>query len=217
MIDGLVESAAAAPGHRERRIFGIAIGQVVDNVDSTNRARVQIRLPWLPGFDPWARVATLMAGSGSGSYFMPQVGDEVVVAFNHGDVREPYILGSVWNGQDRPPSRAGGDARDRRILRTPAGHEVVFDDGAGSITITSSNAHRITLGASSIVVEAAGSAATLTLESGGKASLEATTSIELRAPKVSVNGKVVELTGSSVAKVEGQTTCVIKGGTVAIN
>ena len=87
MPEGLVDTAAQAEAPEERRINGVAEAIVINNVDCLAVGRVQVRLPWLPGHEPWARVATMMAGMGRGSYFIPQIGDEVLVAFKNGDVR----------------------------------------------------------------------------------------------------------------------------------
>src|SRR5258706_10454277 len=90
-------------------VNGVAVAKVIDNIDIQGTARVQISLPWLPGFEPWARVASPMAGMGRGTYFIPQVGDEVLVAFNQGDIREPYILGALWSSVDKPPALLPAD------------------------------------------------------------------------------------------------------------
>jgi uncharacterized protein involved in type VI secretion and phage assembly len=73
----------------EQKMFGVSLAIVINNVDCTGEARVQLRLPWLPGYTPWARLSVQMAGMGSGSFCVQQIGDEVMVAFHHGDVREP--------------------------------------------------------------------------------------------------------------------------------
>ena len=95
---GLVDTAANANTKEEPRFQGIAIAQVVNNVDVKGLARVQIRLPWLAGGTlVWARVAAPMAGLNHGTYFMPLPGTEVVVAFSNGDTGDPIIIGSLWN------------------------------------------------------------------------------------------------------------------------
>src|SRR3569833_559736 len=91
-------------GPPDKKVFGVTTATVINNIDCNGEGRVQLLLPWLPGYLPWARMATPMAGMGRGTYFIPQIGDEVVVAFNHGDVREPYILGTTWNTIDKPPA-----------------------------------------------------------------------------------------------------------------
>src|SRR5205085_9905386 len=94
----------------EKKIFGVSTAVVLNNIDCTGEGRVMLQLPFMPGYMPWARMAAAMTGMGSGTWWIPQIGQEVLVAFNHGDVREPYILGGCWNSIDRPPSVAPTDA-----------------------------------------------------------------------------------------------------------
>src|SRR5437867_12292772 len=82
----------------EKKIDGVSVAIVLSNIHCTGEARVQLQLPWLLGYVPWARVALVDRGT----FVIPQVGDEVLVAFNHGDVRDPYILGTCLNTIDRP-------------------------------------------------------------------------------------------------------------------
>lgn len=111
--------------------YGIVTGEVKDVQDPQGEGRVLVTFPRLPGNNQgyWAPVATLMSGNGRGSWFMPEVGDEVVVAFDHGDVNHPFILGYLWNGQQKPPD-TDHDASVRR-LKTVSAHELVFDDRSG--------------------------------------------------------------------------------------
>ncbi|HEU5407731.1 MAG TPA: phage baseplate assembly protein V [Nitrospira sp.] len=121
------------------------VGLVKSVEDPQNLGRVQVNFPWLSddNSSQWARVATLMAGSKRGSWFMPEVDDEVVVSFEHGDVQHPYIIGFVWNGRGKPPND-GIDTKVRR-LRTVSGHVVEFDDRPGQerILIKSKAGHQI--------------------------------------------------------------------------
>ncbi|MFD0449555.1 phage baseplate assembly protein V [Rhodococcus aetherivorans] len=83
---------------------------VTDVADPDGQGRVRIRLPWTPdtdrdGYETWARLATLMAGAGRGTWFVPEVDDEVLAAFWAGDPDQPYVIGALWNGQDAPPRR----------------------------------------------------------------------------------------------------------------
>jgi len=112
-------------------IQGVVVGIVTSVEDPQNLGRVQVNFPWLSGDNTsqWARVATLMAGPKRGSWFMPEVDDEVMVSFEHGDAQHPYILGYVWNGRDKPPND-GIDTKVRR-LRTVSGHVLEFDDRSG--------------------------------------------------------------------------------------
>ena len=91
MPGALFELSFGAPEEREeKKIFGVALGQVINNVDATGQARVQVLLPWMPGVEPWARVVAAGAGMSRGFYSLPQIGDEVLVAFNQGDVWGEY-------------------------------------------------------------------------------------------------------------------------------
>jgi phage baseplate assembly protein gpV len=127
------------------KIPGVVTGVVKSVEDPDQQGRVQISLPYLGGQNDstWAPVATLMTGGGRGSWFMPEVGDEVLVAFNQEDVQHPFIIGFLWNGQDKPPSK---DISTKvRRLRTVSGHQIDFDDidGEEKITITTKGGHKI--------------------------------------------------------------------------
>ena len=90
------------PPDKQERIYGVVIGHVENNVDPDRIGRVQVSLPHLSdqNLSHWARVATFMAGKGIGAYFIPDVGDEVLVAFDQGDINRPIVLGSLWNKGD---------------------------------------------------------------------------------------------------------------------
>src|SRR5512139_2485392 len=90
------------------RWYGVFPALVTDIRDPDGQGRVKITLPWSPDsdggrYEAWARVATLMGGSRRGSWFIPDVNDEVLAAFEAGDPRRPYVVGGLWNGQDNPP------------------------------------------------------------------------------------------------------------------
>ena len=88
-----------------QRMSGVVVGVVTNTQDPAGLGRVKVKFPWLSDSEEsfWARVATPMAGKGRGFYFLPEVEDEVLLAFEHGDARFPYVLGALWNGQDKPP------------------------------------------------------------------------------------------------------------------
>jgi uncharacterized protein involved in type VI secretion and phage assembly len=109
----------------------VVIGIVESVNDPEDIGRVQLRFPWLSAdaISPWARVARAMAGGGRGEWFMPEVGDEVLVAFEHGDFQHPYVVGFLWSTVDKPP-KDGIDTKVRR-LKTVSGHILEFDDRPG--------------------------------------------------------------------------------------
>jgi Type VI secretion system/phage-baseplate injector OB domain len=118
------------------KFYGVTVGTVVPGIpDPLFLGRVQVRLPFIDSLDfsPYARVAQMMAGPFHGSYFIPNVGDEVLVAFEHGDVTAPYIIGSLWNLAAPPPLPS--PLPQIRALRTFAGAQVVFQEVPPSIYI----------------------------------------------------------------------------------
>jgi phage baseplate assembly protein V len=129
------------------KIHGVVTGQVTSVDDPDQQGRVQISLPYLGGQNQstWAPVATLLAGGNRGSWFMPEVGDEVLVAFNQSDVNHPFIVGFLWNGQDQPP--ANDISPSVRRIKTVSGHKIDFDDrdDSQSITIKTQGGHTIQL------------------------------------------------------------------------
>jgi uncharacterized protein involved in type VI secretion and phage assembly len=137
---GLVDLVGTPASHSALDVMtaGVTIGIVTDNKDPEhNFGHVKVKFPYL-GKDPqgkeiestWARLATIGAGNQRGVMFMPEVNDEVLVAFEHGDIRRPYVIGSLWNGQDAPPlDVAQSDTKDKRIIVSRTGHKLTFFDG----------------------------------------------------------------------------------------
>jgi uncharacterized protein involved in type VI secretion and phage assembly len=154
---------------------------VLDIKDPDNQGRVKITLPWSPDanggrYEAWARLATLFGGNNRGSWFIPDVDDEVLVAFEQGDGRRPYILGSLWNGRDQAPESMDGagnnykkvlrsrngvkvtlddqDGQEKLQLETPGGQKITLKDGPGAIEVIDSNGNSVKLEASGITVTA---------------------------------------------------------------
>jgi phage baseplate assembly protein V len=211
-----IENAAQAQ-ENGLPLVGVAVAEVVTNLDPTNLGRVKLRLPWLPDVEPWARVASAAAGPDRGFYFLPQPDEEVLVAFANGDVREPYVVGSLWNGLDRPPAKAPTDPVTRRLLRTPAGHLFEFDDAAQTVTVETSTGQRLVLTPEKIELTTAGGSARLSLETNGTVTVKGL-KIDLDAlQSVTLGGLTVEVKGSAGVKVNGGTTCEVQAALVKIN
>ena len=163
------------------RWYGVCIGLVTDIKDPDNQGRVKITLPWSPDaggqrYEAWARLATMFGGNNRGSWFVPDVDDEVLIAFEHGDSRRPYVLGSLWNGRDQPPEQMDGagnnykkvlrsrngvkitlddqDGQEQLKLETPGGQTVTLKDGPGSVEVVDSNGNSIKLEAAGITINA---------------------------------------------------------------
>ena len=214
MAQSLFEFGWQPAAEKDDKIYGVAIATVVSNIDLLGEARVQLSLPWAPGFQPWARVATLMAGSQRGTFFIPQVGDEVVVGFNHGDIREPFVIGALWNTIDKPPSLSPMDSISKLIIRTPLRQEIMFDDTQQSITISNPAQYALSLGPTSSKLASA--AASVSLDLAGNVKITGAVSIKLEAPSITISGTNVSITGKTGATINGGMNCTISGAQVNI-
>ncbi|HTE52271.1 MAG TPA: phage baseplate assembly protein V [Kofleriaceae bacterium] len=214
LLSGLLRPLSPA----SRKVYGVVVATVVNNLDSTMEGRVQIHLPWAPGLDPWARVASPMAGLAHGAYFMPQIGQEVLVAFEGGDAGAPYVIGALWNTVDRPPILAPTEAVTRRVMRTPLGHQIDFDDATQTLTITSTTQQTITLDPARIELSAGLGVASVQVTTAGTVTITASASIELNAPSITINGATaVTIQGGTSATLNGGALCAVQGALVKIN
>ena len=161
--------------------YGVYPALVSDIKDPDNQGRVKITLPWSPDsgadtYEAWARLSTFMAGNNRGSWFVPDVNDEVLVAFESGDARRPYVIGALWNGRDSPPESMDGSGKnDKKVLRsrngvtvtlddrngqeqltleTPGGQTLTMKDGPGKIELSDANGNTVTLDSAGITVTA---------------------------------------------------------------
>lgn len=200
-----------------KKVNGIALATVINVLDALGEARVQLSLPWMPDIKPWARIASPSAGNGYGHYFPPQIGNEVLVAFNQGNIAEPYVLGVLWSKVERPPAQLPTDPTNKRAIRTLAGHDISFDEVQQTLVITSSTQQRVELRPDAVEVTAGIGAASVTLETSGKVTIQATTELNLTAPKVTISGGTVEITAGGTADLKAGGACTILGSTVKIN
>lgn len=144
-------------------LTGVAVAIVADNDDPKDLGRVKLRYPWLEtsGASNWARIAVPMAGGDRGTYFLPEVGDEVLVAFDDGDIDHPYVLGALWNGEDEPPQDNANGENDVREIKSRSGHTVTFDDADGdeAVRIETAGGHTVVMddGDETITIEDTGS------------------------------------------------------------
>ena len=213
MAEGLVNSVSSGEAPDDRRIYGVVNAVVITNCDKTFMGRVKVRFPWLPGYEPWARVATPMAGQKRGMFFIPQEGEEVLVAFNHGYLNEPFVVGSLWNGRDTPKEETAKDPINQRAIRTPEGHEIAFDDKARTITITNPKGAKVTLAPEKIelVIESS----TITLQKNGNITLKGET-ITLDAKTIDLKGKNVTIDGTGSTTIKGGANCKIDAAKIDI-
>lgn len=226
LLSGRVGLVRAAADEGRPRIDGVTLGVVTDVDDPLHLARVKVKLPWLADQveSGWAQVASPWAGSRRGAYLVPEVDDQVVVAFRHGDVRHPIVLGCYWTASAPPPE---ADPRlERRGLTSASGHAIVLDDtpGAGQVTVQTANGTALTLddtgagrvtvgnqdGTVQIVLDLATGAITLSSSQGN---------ISLSAPagKVSVQAAAFEVQSTGPLQLQSSATVSVKGALVQLN
>ncbi len=197
------------------KIQGVVIGVVTNNEDPEGMGRVKVKFPWLSDEDEsnWARVASPMAGKEMGIYFLPEVDVEVLVAFEHGDMRFPYIIGSLWNGTDSPPVTNDDGKNNIRVIKSRSGHVISLNDEDGKEKIEIIDKSE----ANSIVIDTSENTITVTADKD----------ITISAPQgtITLDGENVEIKASADIKVEagGKVDVIatsamkIEGSTVDIN
>jgi uncharacterized protein involved in type VI secretion and phage assembly len=208
-LHGLVASGLpGSTGGEPSRFFGVAVGVVTGNEDPLARGRVRVTYPWL-GDDVdswWARVAMPGAGNGAGMVWIPQVGDEVIVAFEHGDISYPVVLGGLWNGKDKAPLGAGlfdAGTVTRSGFVSRKGHQLIFfdgDQGSGIALISEKGTYKVSLNETKDQLH---------VQADGKLLIEAG-SIEIKVRQgMSVDAAEVGIKASGQVK--------LKGATIALN
>jgi uncharacterized protein involved in type VI secretion and phage assembly len=212
MSPDLFGQANRSNGHR---IYGVAVGLVIDNKDPQALGRVRLKLPALSDDEIglWARIAVLMAGADRGTFFPPEVGDEVLVAFEHGDIARPYVLGGLWNGQDKPPETNADGKNNLRLVKSRSGHLIRLDDsdGAEKIEIVDKS------GGNSITIDTANNAISIT--SAADVTIDAPQgTLKLSAQTIEIASSAnteVKAQGNLTLEASGATT--LKGAMVNIN
>ena len=211
-----------APGGAEPgSIFGGVIGIVTNVNDPDNLGRVKVKFPWLAEDanveSNWARIATDSAGKERGIYFLPEVNDEVLVIFEHGNPNYPMVIGGLWNGKDTPPEKnsaahVGGQTNHRMIV-SRLGHRIVFDDSNDKKSIliedlTKKNSIEIDSVRNNIDIIADGNLninvrGNITLKAGGN--IEMTAQANIRATAISM-----EFEASAEFKVDAKASMTMK-------
>ena len=210
-----------------RRVPGVTLGVVTDVDDPQRLGRVKVRFPWISDTveSAWARLAAPWAGASRGAYFAPEVDDEVLVAFRHGDLGFPYVLGALWSNTAPPPEAS--PRLERRGLRSRTGHALTLDDslGRGKVTLRSAAGQEIELddGPGGPRAQISNGGGTLTIELDAATSAikvsAATGNISLSAPagKVSVDAAAFEVRSSGPVSIQSGATVGVRGSLVTIN
>jgi len=185
----------SAPGY-----FGLYPAFVTNLVDDHHLGRVEVRLPWL-GTDgdrdvrAWATLCTPYADDNQGLEILPEVGSQVVVGFEAGNLRRPYILGAAWNGREDLPD-APDTANNLRVLQSRSRSRLEFDDSTPpKVSITMQSGHKVVLDDAAqeiTVTHAMGCSITLTVTS---IKINANLSVDVTAPMVNVNAPMSTFSG----------------------
>ncbi len=129
MLQKAQETASTA----DSKMFGVEVAIVTNVKDDQKLGRIKVCFPRLPGKpeSDWVRVSQPAAGAGRGFYWLPHVNDEVLVAFERGEAHRPYVIGSLWNGKDKPIKGAYEDENTTIFIQTKSGHQIILDDKKG--------------------------------------------------------------------------------------
>lgn len=206
-------------GARDRRVTGVVVGIVTNNKDTEGMGRVKVKFPWRGDADEsyWARVATLMAGKDRGTFFLPEVEDEVLVAFDHGDINHPYIIGALWNGVDTPPETNSDGKNNIRKIKSRSGHEIIFGDEQSKekIELHTNAGHTIILddsaGNEKIEIKDKTGNNSITIDSVQNA---ITISSQM---KLSIKARMIEIEAEGMMTIKSGANLTIQGAIVQIN
>jgi uncharacterized protein involved in type VI secretion and phage assembly len=185
-----VSVGARAHAH-DRKHYGVYTAVVSKNEDKGQQGRVKLHFPWFDDGQTesdWVRVAQLYVGGGGkvGALFVPEVGDEVLVAFEHGDMKVPYVLGGLYNGKDKAPAERSS-SKDVKLIHTKAGHEITLDDSSGAQRV------RIkTAGGQMVDLDDSGTKITLSTGKGAELVLDGA-NVTIKATQLKLAGTQIEL------------------------
>lgn len=199
----------------DSKIYGVVVGIVTNNKDPDKIGRIKVKFPWLSDEEEsnWARVASLMAGKEQGIFILPEVDDEVLVVFEHGNINMPYIIGSLFNGKDVPPETNSDGKNNIRMIKSRSGHMIKIDDTDGKEKIE-------------IVDKTKKNMITIDTKEN-KISIASGKDIEISAPngKVTIDAQDLEIKSSSSTKIEASANMDlkasgkmnVKGATINLN
>jgi uncharacterized protein involved in type VI secretion and phage assembly len=201
-----------------QQVFGVVIGVVTENKDEEGRGRMKVSFPWRgDGTESyWARMATPMAGGKRGMVFFPEKDEEVLVAFEQGDINRPYIIGALWNGVDKPPETNSDGKNNIRTIRSRSGHELTFDDADGKekVIIKTKGGQSITLddkaGEPKIEITDGKSNTVLIESSSGAITVKC-------AQQLKISAMMVEIEGTTSLTLKSNGPMTIQGMPVKIN
>jgi Rhs element Vgr protein len=226
-------------------IKGLQVGVVTDlENDPNSQHRIRVRMPIIDESEDgvWSRIATLDAGNNRGTFFRPEVGDEVLVGFLNNDPRNPVVLG-MMNSSAKPAPLTASNDNDEKGYVSRSGMKMIFNDKEKSLKIETPAGKKVTISEQDNVMSLEdekgnkftmdSSASSVTIESAGDMSLKATGDLKIEAVNVSVSPSSsfsVSAGGASIkadsgsatvsapsVTLEGSGSTTIKGAIVQIN
>lgn len=213
--------ALANDSRSENKTYGVAAGLVTNNQDPQGLGRVRLKFPWLSDDNEsdWVRIATFMAGNQRGGYFLPEVGDEALVAFEHGDINRPYVIGFLWNGVDKPPEANSDGKNSIRKITSRSGHEIIFNDDADQkrekLEIHTKAGHTIVLddsaGAEKIEIKDKTGSNSILFDS-----VQNSISVE-SAMQLKIKSQMIEIEAGTSMTIKAGATLTVQGALVKIN
>jgi uncharacterized protein involved in type VI secretion and phage assembly len=203
------EAAHEAGGY----IKGVAIAIVTQNRDTEGLGRVRVRFPWYENSNEsyWARIAVPMAGNQQGTYFLPENGQEVLIAFEREDVRFPYVIGALWNGKEPPPTTNADGKNDQRLICSRKGHQLMFDDGdRGLVELKLNDGKKLAFDDDGIRLDD-GKGNSIAIDSNsGALDIKASGQLTIKAPTITLDA-------SGTLDIKAKATLTIRGSLVQIN
>jgi len=218
------------------RIYGVMTAIVTNTKDPEQLGRIKINYPWLneASESDWVRVVSLMAGPDRGGFFLPDVGDEVLVAFQNGNLHTPYVLGGVWNKNKKPPEKNADGKDNIKIYKSRSGHTMTFsDDSEGKkelVEIKTNAGHVILLddasGKEKIEIKDKTGSNKITIDSTANSiTIESTTDIKMKSTNITIEasgnlnmkGAMVKAEASGNMNLEAGGINTVKGSMVKIN
>ena len=223
-----------------RTVPGVVPAIVTSAKDPESQCRVKVKFPWLADDyeTDWARTAQLSAGNGYGAVVVPEVGDEVLVAFEQGDFRRPYVLAGLYNGVDAPPAGAVPTVDDssgkaqRRDFFSRTHHRLSFtekegtDDGILLQTGDSKYVLNLSKAKKTVTITADGTIEIESKGAPGDIKITAAGNLEVKARQISIKadsgitmdggGGNVEVKGVQV-KVAGTAQVSVQGANISVN
>jgi uncharacterized protein involved in type VI secretion and phage assembly len=222
MVTRFEQEAAQAPETSKKGSgMSVATGTVENNIDLITEGKVEVRVPGL-NQTLWARLTGTGGGSGAGFFYVPRVGDEVVVAFANDDPTEAFLLGGLWSLRDRVPVTDPVTALTTRVIRSGievgTGHEIELDDLLQSVTITTMTSQKITMDPKKIELTNLAGTVSISLDNLSQSiTIRAVKSINLEALEINLKGAKVEINGATTATVKSAALCNVTAPLVTIN